>query len=177
MKRIVLTGPESCGKSTMSVALAKHFNLPMVSEYSRIYFEQPALQYSVLDLRAIAHGQLEAEQTAAKTPSTKALICDTDLLTIKIWSEEKFHDCDSFILKNIQKPDSRKSLYLLCAPEGIAWEPDPLRENPHDRARLFQKYAENLATLKLEFEVLHGSFLQRMETATALITRFLGDTF
>ena len=33
MKVVVLTGPESAGKSTLSKALAERFNAPLVSEY------------------------------------------------------------------------------------------------------------------------------------------------
>jgi nicotinamide riboside kinase len=175
MLKIILTGPESCGKTTLARQLAAHFDALLVEEYVREFFEkkrtpQSCFQldgafapYKEADLTKIALGQLNAEKKALEAVNQQVihnqkeekdafLICDTDVLTIKIWSEEKYGRCDEKLLAiSHQLSASPKTsnfklqtLYLLCSPEGIAWEADPLRENPNDRARLFDIYEQNL---------------------------------
>jgi nicotinamide riboside kinase len=184
MLKIILTGPESCGKTTLARQLAEHFDVPLVEEYVREYFEKKQTpQYKEADLKEIAIGQIAAEkkaenmlfkQFARKKHANKNLffICDTDVLTIKIWSEEKYGHCDEWIIEQVQMPDSPtlqtsnfklQTLYLLCSPEGIAWEADPLRENPNDRERLFEVYEKELILYEKDYKVLRGGISERFE--------------
>ena len=88
--RICLIGPESSGKSTLSRKLAQHYNAPLVLEYAREYLqdlwdtEQKICR--PMDLLPIAKGQIKLEN-AAVANATNLVICDTDLLTTKIYSE------------------------------------------------------------------------------------------
>jgi nicotinamide riboside kinase len=222
MIKIVLTGPESCGKTTLARQLAAHFDVPLAEEYVREFFEKKgtpdvsgqAPQYQEADLKEIAIGQVNAELNAQKAfnqrfnhskniAKPQLLICDTDVLTIKIWSEEKYGRCDEWIIGQFETPDSKpfpqminakgqmlqvpyfevqnakkpkvksQILYLLCSPEGIAWEADPLRENPHDRDRLFTIYEENLIFHQKSYQILRGPISERLATACALIHRQL----
>jgi nicotinamide riboside kinase len=195
MLKIILTGPESCGKTTLARQLAAHFNAPLVEEYAREFFEKKRTpQYKVSDLTKIAIGQINAEkkrldivnqQVIANETSEKdaILICDTDVLTIKIWSEEKYERCDEWIIEQIsdahfQMPNAKlttpsnfklQTIYLLCSPEGIAWEADPLRENPNDRARLFDIYEKNLQFYEKNYFILRGPIFERFAYAKAMI--------
>ena len=76
MHKIIVTGPESSGKTTLCKALSKHFNLPFSKEYAREYLDALDRDYTQEDLLKIAKGQLQAE-------SRKQLL-DTDLITLKI---------------------------------------------------------------------------------------------
>lgn len=142
MKKIVLTGPESSGKTTIAKRLAIDFNAPLVTEYARTFLDQLKRPYQESDLWEIAQGQLFAEKKATAT-NPHYLICDTDLWTILIWSEEKYGSVDSRITDALvqQKTD----LYLLLQPT-LPWTFDPQRENPNDRNRLFQIYRNKLRT-------------------------------
>jgi nicotinamide riboside kinase len=193
MLKIILTGPESCGKTTLARQLAAHFNAPLVEEYAREFFEKKRTpQYKASDLLKIAKGQIKAEKKALdivnqqvienKTPEKDAfLICDTDVLTIKIWSEEKYGRCDEWIIQKCQIPNlqlrvsessphfSLFTFYLHCSPENIAWEADPLRENPNDRDRLFSIYEENLQFYEKNYFILRGPISERFAYAKAMI--------
>jgi nicotinamide riboside kinase len=188
MLKIILTGPESCGKTTLARQLATHFNAPLVEEFVREYFEKKGTpQYKEADLKEIAIGQKKAEKKAERAFSEQLkrknqnevnpfLICDTDVLTIKIWSEEKYGRCDELILGSLQgflrletSNFELQTLYLLCSPEGIDWEADPLRENPNDRDRLFAIYEKNLIFYEKNYFILRGSISERFELAKDIL--------
>jgi nicotinamide riboside kinase len=196
MLKIILTGPESCGKTTLARQLATHFNVPLVEEYVREFFEEKATpQYIESDLTKIALGQLKAEKKAEEVVNQQVrqreldkeaaiLICDTDILTIKIWAEEKYGRCNEELsaishqlLASSETPTpphptsylSPHTLYLLCSPEGIAWEADPLRENPNDRARLFSIYEKNLRFYEKNYAILRGGISERFAYAKGII--------
>lgn len=140
MKKIVLTGPESSGKTTIAKRLAMDFNAPLVTEYARTYLDTLKRPYHPSDLKKIAQGQVAAEKKAAAT-NPHLLICDTDLWTILIWSEEKYGKVDPYISKMLKK--QKTDLYLLLRPT-LPWTYDPQRENPTDRNRLFHIYRNKL---------------------------------
>lgn len=145
----------------------------MVSECSRPYLQQKMaanarFHYSEPDLLAIAREQQQAEQRQLNQ-HPDWVICDTDLLVIIIWSEVRFGHCHPEILKTfLQANEQRARHYLLCD-HHIPWEPDPLRENPNDRAELFALYEQKLAYFDLPYTVMQGDRMQRLEQALALI--------
>ena len=163
MKKIVFTGPESSGKTTISQAIAKKFNLPIVEEYARKYLSELNRKYRYNDLIAIAKGQLKSEQKESKS---KIIICDTNLQVVKIWSQIKYNRCDSFILNN-QDPNC---FYLLCSPD-FKWKYDPLRENKKNRHELFLKYHKDLIKNKYNFKIIKGSHEKRMKLVSDLIQK------
>jgi len=147
MHKIILTGPESSGKTTLCKALSKHFNLPFSKEYAREYLDALNRDYNQDDLLKIAKEQLQSENGIQ--------LLDTDLITLKIWSEYKYESCDSWILTQIEKQKSEKRFYLLCKPD-IPWEVDPQRENPNDREELFEIYKKEIASLGHDYFVVEG---------------------
>ncbi len=60
IKKIVVIGPESTGKSTLCEKLADHYNTLWVPEYAREYLEKHGPEYTYEDLYDIAAGQLRA---------------------------------------------------------------------------------------------------------------------
>ena len=129
MVKIIVTGPESSGKTTLAKALSKYFKIPSSKEYAREYLKNFTKDYMQEDLLKIAKGQLASEQNTT--------LLDTDLITIKIWSNYKYGNCNKWILNQIRKQKSEKRFYLLCKPD-IEWKADPLRENPKNRVELFK---------------------------------------
>jgi NadR type nicotinamide-nucleotide adenylyltransferase len=162
--KIVITGAESSGKTTLTRQLSAQLACPMVSEYARAFFEKKKTTvYVYEDLLKIAQGQIRLEnKILKKNMNAKLFILDTDLITIKIWSMVKFGRCDAWILNQIeQRP---YDFYLLCSPEGISWEADPLRENPMDRQPLFELYEKELIFYQKKYIILKGNEAERQHT-------------
>ena len=152
MLKIIITGPESSGKTTLCKDLAIYFKVPFTEEYAREYLTNLNKKYKQKDLLIIAKQQLKNEQINIQH---KIILLDTDLITIKIWSNYKFKRCDKWISKNIQKQTKEDRLYVLCKPD-IDWEKDPLRENPNTRKKIFKLYEEELIKLKHNYFIIQG---------------------
>jgi len=151
MPKIIVTGPECSGKTTLSKSLSKYFNSKLINEFARNYLTNKNNKYNVESLLEIAKNQYKLENQKSKT-----IICDTDLLTIKIWSEYKFGKCDSWILDKINTQKKEQRIYLLCKPD-LKWEYDPQRENEFDRDKIFNIYKKELISLEHKFRVIKGN--------------------
>lgn len=165
--KIVVTGPESTGKSALTKHLAQVFNAPYALEFGRAYLEQLGRPYVQADLKAIAQGQ-----TTWNTPPASAnlFFCDTDLLNIKIWSTFKYGHCDAEISAAVcqQKP----ALYLLCAVD-LPWEQDPLREHPNQRKLLFDLHFEAVKAAGVPHKIITGIGTHRWKHAVQVVREFL----
>tara|TARA_B100000768_G_C11002624_1_gene258593 strand:+ start:40 stop:543 length:504 start_codon:yes stop_codon:yes gene_type:complete len=145
--KIIITGPESSGKTTLCEQLSNHFNIPLTKEFARSYIDNLDRNYIIDDLLSIAKEQLKSELNSQ--------LFDTDLITIKIWSEYKYGRCDNWILDQIEKQKTEKRFYLLCRPD-IPWQPDKQRENPSDREAIFEIYKEELEYLGHKYFIVEG---------------------
>ena len=105
MHKVIVTGPESSGKSTLCKALSIHFKIPYSKEFARVFLDQLGRNYIKDDLLKIAKGQLNSEENAE--------VLDTDLITIKIWSKYKYGSCHKWILEQIERQKSENRFYLL----------------------------------------------------------------
>ncbi|MEN8248741.1 MAG: ATP-binding protein [Bacteroidota bacterium] len=167
--KIVVTGPESTGKTTLSKALAEHLNTSLVPEFAREYLNKTDGKYEKEDLLEIAKGQIKIENEAA-SDTPELLICDTSLEVIRVWSEWKYKACDSFILEQakLRVPD----LFLLLKPD-IPWKEDPLRENPTDREALYQYYLKTLEEYNAPIIELRGDDDKRLNSALKAINEIV----
>ncbi len=171
MLRIAITGPESTGKSTLAKTLAAHFKSPYVEEYSREYLNKLDREYEYNDILRIAKGQLSKE-IEAEVNANELIICDTDLLVNKIWSEYVFGKCDPWI---IEKMHTHKYNLHLLTNIDIPWEADPLREHPHCRKELFDIYVKNLKAFKLPYAIVSGEGEERVNNAILEIEKVLNE--
>ncbi|MFC2087906.1 AAA family ATPase, partial [Bacteroidota bacterium] len=89
-KMIVITGPESTGKTTLTKVLSKKFEGIGINEYAREYIEKKTVeQYVYEDVVHIMEHQYEEFQS--NTNSDKAFVFfDTYLIITKIWFEVVF---------------------------------------------------------------------------------------
>jgi NadR type nicotinamide-nucleotide adenylyltransferase len=160
MKKIVVIGPESTGKTTLTKALAKHFKCEYVEEYAREYIEKLDRPYQKIDILTIAKKQIELEE---KKKENKAfLFLDTNLIVCKVWSQYKYGSCHSWILEQIKKREYHH--YLLCDID-IEWEADSQREHPNNRKELFEIYKKELSDLGKSFSVVSGRKNERLLNA------------
>jgi NadR type nicotinamide-nucleotide adenylyltransferase len=171
IKRVAVTGPESTGKSLLSKKLAQEFKTVWVPEYAREYLLKlpDSRKYNEEDLINIAQGQLTSEDRLINSASD-VLICDTDLLVIKIWSEFKYNRCHPWILEQIN--NRKYDLYLLCHID-IPWEFDLLRENPGLRKYFYVKFLKELNFMDVKYVEIKGEFNKRMKTAINAVSLLL----
>lgn len=166
---IILTGPESSGKTRLCRSLAHHFQTLWIEEYARTYLSLHPPPYTLNDLLLIAQEQYRKQtQTAQQIDGQSSFyFCDTSLLVIKIWAEEVFSTCPAWIDQHLSYLQS--SFFLLLKPD-IPWEADPLRENPHDRMRLFNIYEQVLIKRSFNYQIIEGSdFEKRKQKAIQMI--------
>ncbi|WP_075348651.1 AAA family ATPase [Algoriphagus marinus] len=167
LKKVLILGPESTGKSTLAKDLANYFEEPWVPEYSRMYLENLTRDYDFEDLSTMAKGQLEVEEKEEKL-AKDILFCDTDLRVIHIWSAHRFGKTDSWILEEIE---TRIYDLILLTDIDLGWEPDPLREHPEPEMRLyfFKKYLELAKSSGFPFEIISGSREERLQKAISAV--------
>jgi NadR type nicotinamide-nucleotide adenylyltransferase len=181
IKKVVVIGPESTGKSTLCKQLANHFNTLWCEEYAREYLLEHGTNYTADDLLTIAKGQLALEdiytnQTAAlinKEPNTPpVLFVDTDMYVMKVWSEYVFGVCDFFILEELVKHDY--DLYLLCNID-LPWVKDELREYPDEQPRieLFHIYKDLLINQHTPWAIISGNYEARLNAAVKAVEGIL----
>lgn len=161
-----MVGPESSGKTTLAKALAEYYQTVWVPEYARTYLEEFGPDYQQADLWRIAEGQLAVQAHLGKQ-ANGILFVDTELLTIKIWSDYKYGACDSRIELALAK--QHYDLYVLCKPD-FTWQPDPLRENPDKGDYFFTLYSKWLRNKLANFVVAQGGISQRINTIDQVIT-------
>lgn len=172
MKKVVVTGPESSGKTTLALALAQAMRAWYVTEVAREHLTSLTRPYQEKDLLEIARSQMAIEDAGLERAGPDGLlVCDTDLLTIRIWSEEKYGRCDPWVIRQTQ--ERPYDLWLLCRPD-IPWEPDPQRENPFDRDRLFARHDELLRSLKKPFVIIEGEHHRRLQKAIDVLEMMVG---
>lgn len=168
-RKIVITGPESTGKSTLAKALADYFKASIVSEYAREYLDQLGRAYQEEDLLKIAQGQVNLEDQIFEA-SSAMMVIDTDLTVIHIWSEEKFGQTHPWILNEMQK----RAYDLYLVPDiDLEWIFDPQRENPYDRDRLMKLYLQLFEERKVKYHVVNGKGEERVQHAIEIIKKEL----
>ena len=174
--KIVLFGPESTGKTTLSRHLARHYNSVWVPEYAREYLQDKwnneRKTCEPKDLLPIAIGQMALENKLAKKTDS-VLICDTDLLETKVYSEAYYSGTcdpilDTYALKNSY------DLYFLTYID-TPWEADDLRDKPDERERMFKAFELALKTYKKPYVLLKGDKKERLELAIKHIDKLLAD--
>ena len=165
IRRIAIIGPESTGKTTLAKGLAAHFGTEWVPEYARQYLKELGRQYTREDLKDIAQGQLILEAQQEELVES-LLICDTNLVVIKVWSEHKYGKLDQWIAEQVEK--RKYQLYLLTACD-VPWERDDLRESQFEREELFKKYKQFLDSNKLPYYILKGAHKERMRRSIEII--------
>lgn len=165
---IVITGPESSGKTTLAKLLAKEYDANLVNEYAREYLENLERPYELEDVLRMAKEQLKQEES-----STSALtFLDTDLTVYAIWIKEKYAQEIDWINDHLK--DSKNKIYLLCDID-ISWEEDGLREHPNltDRKRLFEDYKNLLKKYQLSYHIITGDKPTRIKKSKEIINQFI----
>jgi len=172
--KVVLFGPESTGKTTLARQLARYYHSVWVPEYAREYLQNKwnneRKTCEPKDLLPIAIGQMNLENNLAqKTDSV--LICDTDLLETKVYSETYYSGtCHPLIEKYALT--NNYELYFLTYID-TPWEADDLRDKPNERQAMFNAFETTLKQYDKPFITLKGSKKERFNKAIKCIDKLL----
>jgi nicotinamide riboside kinase len=202
VKKVVVIGPESTGKSSLCDLLARHYNTVWCPEYAREYLLTHGTHYSYDDLLMIAKGQLKLEEEYIRKVNSewpmvnsefkkdgkairqeskvnsqlhktdKLLFVDTDMYVMKVWCEYVFNNCHPYILEKITQ--QKTDLYLLCNID-LPWVKDELREYPdlESRKELYHIYKDILVNQNVPWVDIRGTYEQRLQTAVEAVDKLL----
>ena len=171
MKRIVITGAECTGKSTLAKALSGYYGEPWTPEYVRSYVEGIERALTAQDLPKIFAGQM-ANEDAHLRKANRCIFHDTNLLSSILYANHYFGSSDEIANERFLERDY--SLYLLCSPEDIDWQADPgQRDSPQARTELQAKFKESLKRLHLPYLELTGDTTARFGEAVVAVDAVL----
>lgn len=163
---VVITGPESCGKSSLASDLSEHFNGDWIPEYARSYIEGLKRPYTYEDVEQIAQYQIQQFKKQIVSKHKNILFFDTYLIITKVWFTHVYKRYPEWLETAIRQ--SKVDLFLLCYPD-LPWISDAVRENGHIREYLFQKYKDELQHYGFEYVVVSGSGEERKNKAIEFI--------
>jgi NadR type nicotinamide-nucleotide adenylyltransferase len=163
--RIVLTGPESTGKTVLAEALAAHYSAPWVPEFVRVFAAQKGEPIAFSDHGVIARGQMALEDAVIET-GPPLVIHDTDLMSTVVYCLHYFGRCPEWIEETARARVGTH--YLLCQPD-LPWVADGLRDRPLARGDLLQLFAQTLDRLGAPWSPLDGVGPDRLRHAIAVI--------
>ena len=172
--KVVLFGPESTGKTTLSRQLARYYNSVWVREYAREYLQNKWNNErkicEPIDLLPIASGKMALENELAKKTDS-VLICDTDLLETKVYAEAYYSGvCDPLLEKYAL--ENTYDLYFLTYID-TPWEADDLRDKPQEREAMFKVFEMALKKYNRPYVLLKGDKKERLETAVGHIDKLM----
>jgi nicotinamide riboside kinase len=159
MLRIAIVGAESTGKTQLAGQLGEHLGLPILQEAARTYLSgRPAYDWE--DVEHMARLQWNGETRLLE--QGKGGVFDTNLLVTMIWSEFVFKRPSLFSEAHFDA--GRFDACLLCCPD-LPWEPDPLREHPHQREEIHALYLSKLRRYGVTFSEIRGVGSDRFKNA------------
>jgi NadR type nicotinamide-nucleotide adenylyltransferase len=170
LRLIVITGPESTGKTALAQALAEKWNILWIPEYARQYVENLDHPYNYDDVVRIAQHQIREEAEYVAKVGHGVLFFDTWLIITKVWFDLVFGKCPEWITDHIR--NSKIDLFLICNTD-LPWIPDPVRENGGEKRELLLKlYCEEIRSFGFQYEIVEGFGQSRTENAVKALSRY-----
>ncbi|MBV6520057.1 MAG: hypothetical protein MNPFHGCM_00162 [Gemmatimonadaceae bacterium] len=159
--RIVVTGSESTGKTTLSRQLAEALHAVWIPEYARAYAETVGRPLLAGDVEKIARGQIAGEDVAI-AGGPPLVVQDTDLLSTVVYARHYYGASPAWI--DAVAAQRVGSLYLLCDID-LAWVGDGVRDRPFDRQLLDSLFRTTLAEFGAVVAAVSGSGARRLHDA------------
>lgn len=174
VRKVVVVGTESCGKSTLTKNLAKIYNTTYVEEYGRIVCEELGGCDGIIvkeDYLQIAYGH-KIEEIQAIEKANKVVFIDTEAIVTQFYSN-LYNNEHQTVLDEIAKLQDY-DLWLYLEPD-VKWVNDGLRVHGEGEVRV--KNNQHLKTLlkshNIDYKILNGDYLDRLNGAIKLIDELL----
>lgn len=176
-KKVLITGTESSGKTTLTKCLAKLYNTSWSSEvgryYARDYLGDDETIFTDEDFGRIAHLQAEQDYHALRS-ANKVCFFDTDAVATNYYSELYMGYRNKLVEAYISPHKYDMVLYLTpdvrWVDDGMRLNGDPERREMLNR-RLLAMYEE--AGFGDKLVQISGSYHQRLTKAVGLVDEML----
>jgi HTH-type transcriptional repressor of NAD biosynthesis genes len=168
--RVVVTGSESTGKTTLAERLARHFETVWIPEFARGYLDAKPTPLDPSDIEPIARGQIAAEDAGARE-ANRVVFLDTDLASTEVYAEHYYGVCPAWIREEGRRRSPH--LYLLAGIDA-PWVADPQRDRGHMRADMHDLFRRRIAAAaRTPVVEVVGSWNERFETARTAVEELL----
>ncbi len=167
--RVVLTGGECTGKTTLAAVLAERYSAPWVPEAARLFAERSAVALSAATVEPIARLSIELEDRALAL-APPLLFLDTDLASTVVYARHYYGACPGWIEAAARA--RRADLHLLGAPD-LPWTPDGVRDRPTRRDEVFEAFAAVLEEIGANVVVIRGTGTARTDAAIRAVETLL----
>jgi NadR type nicotinamide-nucleotide adenylyltransferase len=179
LKRVLVVGPESTGKTTLCRNLSNLYGTVYSPEYGRIYDEQtrkPKAEFNESRWRTIYAAIVNEQPKLDRRAEEDArMLCfyDTDLHTTSMWYEEwqKDYGHDGLYQSIIAAAEKQPKYDLVLLQDLAPWVDDGMRGQTEDVRQKFYKNLFNYHWDKNEFVILSGSWEEREAKAIQTINR------
>ena len=163
--RIVVTGSESTGKTTLANRLAARYGTVATPEFSRVYAEERRVPLDRHDVEAIATGQIALEERY-RPQARGILVLDTDLFSTVVYGPHYYGTLAPWIER--LAIERRGDLYLLMDID-VPWSPDTIRDRGDQRPVMHALFRGMLERYGLRHVTVGGGWDERFEKAAAAI--------
>lgn len=163
--RVVVTGSESTGKTTLATMLADALGTVASPEFARDYLDRKPAPLDRFDVEVIAVGQLDQELRWARR-AERVLILDTDLFSTVVYGEHYYGSLEPWIER--VAGERRGDLYLLMDVD-VPWVADPQRDRGDRREEMHALFRGVLDRNGVRYVTISGSWTERLDRALAVV--------
>ena len=172
--KVVINGPESTGKTTLTKQLAEYFNTEYVPEFARDYLQEKwdlkKEACSKEDLLVIVKEQVNLENKLS-SKANKVLLLDTNIITTLNWSITHFDGyCDPWIIK---QAELLQYDHYLITNIDIPWVKDDLRDRPNEREDMLSSLINQHDIRDLKYSIISGDKDERKSQSIDIIKNLI----
>jgi NadR type nicotinamide-nucleotide adenylyltransferase len=171
MRRIVITGSESTGKTTLARMLADRYGTIATPEFSREYADERVVALDRHDVEAIAVGQIATEERWAQRAQRGMLFLDTDLFSTVVYGSHYYGALQPWIER--MALERRGDLYLLMDID-VPWVADPIRDRGGQRSEMHALFRGVLERHRLRHVTIGGAWSERLDRAVQAVESVAG---